>query len=174
MNKVKNNIFYNINLLNEKISHLEKTIQNMDHKFNKMMDIVRSQMIRIKNREEISNDTIFEGLSYNDLSPARAWKYYQNNDIDFIVLDVSRAEFNPEIQLVEMVKVPLEELLENCHEVLNKKTPVLVISEDGCRSTLACELLSNLGYYNLNNVSGGYKYWPEKVDQKNKTITRAS
>jgi rhodanese-related sulfurtransferase len=169
MDKVKNNIFYNINLLNEKITHLEQNLVNMETKFNKMIDIVRSQMIRIKNREEISNDTIVDGLSYNDLTPARAWRYYNNQDIDFIVLDVSRSDYQPEIKFSEVIKIPLEELLEKCSDHLNKKSPVLVISEDGCRSTLACELLSTIGYYNLNNVSGGYKYWPaQSIENENK------
>jgi rhodanese-related sulfurtransferase len=138
------------------------------------MDIARSQMIRIKNREEIANDTIFYGLSYNDLSPARAWKYYNNQDLDFIILDVSQPDHQSEIQFAEVIRIPLEQLLENCGDVLNKKSPILVISEDGCRSTLACEMLSGLGYYNLNNVSGGYKYWPGKAMDLHSSKARAS
>jgi rhodanese-related sulfurtransferase len=174
MNKVKNNIFYNINLLNERISQLENMIETMEIRFNKVIDITRSQLIRIKNHEEIANDTIYYGLSYNDLSPARAWRFYNNKDIDFIILDVSKNDFQEAFHFSEALKIPLEDLHEKCGEYLNKKTPILVICENGCRSTLACELLSALGYYNLNNVSGGHQYWPGKVLEKESKQTRVS
>jgi rhodanese-related sulfurtransferase len=37
---------------------------------------------------------------------------------------------------------------------------VLVISENGTTSILACEFLNQMGFYNINNISGGYKFWP--------------
>ena len=34
------------------------------------------------------------------------------------------------------------------------------MSEDGTNSILACKMLCELGFLNVNNISGGHKYWP--------------
>ena len=44
-------------------------------------------------------------------------------------------------------------------EIQARTTPILIISEDGTKSILACEFLVKRGFYNCNNISGGYKYW---------------
>ena len=57
---------------------------------------------------------------------------------------------------------PLEELNMRYAEIPNRTTPILVISEVGLRSIKASELLVKKGFYNVNNVSGGYRYWPKE------------
>ena len=66
----------------------------------------------------------------------------------------------PKIQLEGSIRIPLEELATRYSELQSKTTPILIISEKGLRSIQACELLVKKGYFNINNISGGYQFWP--------------
>jgi rhodanese-related sulfurtransferase len=168
MEKLHSNIFFNINIINEKISHLEGTIARLEEKLAEQTSIQRSHIIRVKNHEDISDDAIYYGNPYNDLSPHKAYKAYSNKDFNFILIDVSEKDFSANVNFEESIKIPLEELEEKSHIHLDKKIPIFVISEDGIRSILACDLLVELGYYNVTNISGGHRFWPGaryKADQ---------
>jgi rhodanese-related sulfurtransferase len=116
--------------------------------------------MRVKNKEELSDDYLLKGLSYLDLSPEKAFELYNNVDNDFILLDVSRVVFQPFKDLPEAKKIPLEDLVMSTHLLQGRGKSIYIISECGVRSIMACKVLNNLGYYNLNNISGGYKFWP--------------
>lgn len=173
MNKLQNNIFYKFNMVEEKIAKLESTVVSLQEQLNEMVQIQRSHLIRVKNNEFVSDDTIFYGLPYADLSPYRAYITYSRKDFNFIFLDVSDSEFSPSLNFEDVLKIPLENLAESCDEFLNKKVPIMVISEDGTKSIKACEILAGRGYYNISNVSGGYKFWPGARD-KNITDARSA
>ena len=161
MNKLQNNIFYKFNTVEEKIAKLESTVVSLQEQLNEMVQIQRSHLIKVKNNEFVSDDTIFYGLPYEDLSPYRAYVTYSRKDFNFIFLDVSDSEFSPSLNFEDVLKIPLENLAESCDEFLNKKVPIMVISEDGTKSMGACEILAGRGYYNISNVSGGYKFRQE-------------
>ncbi len=166
------NVFEILNLINSRLSHIEKKLNYMEEKLDLSLSIQRNHLIRIKNHEDISDDVILTGRPYNDLSPEKAYQIYQNPDLDYFLLDVSREEYKPERNLKEAIKIPLEELEERCFELVNHTTPILVISEQGVRSIQACELLIKKGYFNINNVSGGYKFWPGfKLKETQKSVS---
>lgn len=132
----------------------------MDGDAGKAFKALQAQMVRIKNGERLPDDFVLNRRTYNDLSPERAMRLYEQKERDFVLLDVSSKSYRPEKELPEALKIPLEELGIRYKELVNKAVSVLIISEDGTRSILACEILNNRGYYNLNNISGGYKFWP--------------
>lgn len=149
-----------IRKLRSKVSELEKQIENLNDKLEHMQNLEKIHMLRVKNGDEVSDDFIIKGSYYHDLSPEKAFEIYNQKDKDFILLDVSADEFQPIADFPEATKIPLEEIVYRTHELPNKATRILVISENGLRSIRACHLLHQLGYYNINNISGGYKYWP--------------
>lgn len=154
-----NNIFAQLQNFEEQIARLEEKILALEQKMAEQVKLERNHLIRVKNREEVSDDFIFYGRSYQDLSPDKAWKLYCDKDFDFIFLDVSHKDYEPVRDIPESVHIPWEELPERFMEIASKTTPILVISEDGTTSVLACEFLVKRGYFNCNNVSGGYKFW---------------
>lgn len=160
MKKLKDNVFYHINSLTKEIETLEAKIFELERKLEKALAIERNHLIRVKNKEDVPDDFIYNGRSYQDLSPERAYKLYKNKDFDFILLDVSSASFSPQERLPEAIHIPWEELESRFLEITQMTTPIFVISEDGVKSVLACEFLVKRGHYNCNNISGGYKYWP--------------
>lgn len=151
-------------MVEEKIKHLENIIVKLTEELETITNINRNHLIRIKNHEYVNDDTIYYGLPYSDLSPRKAFEAYSKNNFNFMLLDVSEPDYKPSLHFEDVLKIPLEDLAEKCEDFLNRKIPILVISEDGLRSIKACELLSKKGFYNLSNVSGGYKFWPGAKD----------
>jgi len=161
MQKLQNNAFYLINSLTGRVASLEAQIFQLRREMDKNFAIQRQHMIRLKNQQEIPDDFLRRGRPYLDLTPEQAWRQYQDPEFDFIFLDVSHREFTPEVARAKTTRhIPLEELADRWHELPQSSTPILVISEDGLRSILACDFFVAKGYYNCSNVSGGWRYWP--------------
>lgn len=163
-------IFQMLEFMNSRLSNIEKNIARMEEKLDFSIMIQRNHLIRIKNGEEIDDQMILMGRPYNDLSPHRAFQIYNNPNLDFILLDVSHRTYSAPVQINGIVKIPLEELNMRFVEIQSKTLPILIISENGLRSIQASELLIKKGFFNINNISGGYEFWPEKT---NSTDTNA-
>ena len=158
--RLQKNVFYTFNKLQDQVKDLQKELHELKEDYDKSMAINRCHMMRIKNGERLADEYILNGKLYNDFSPEQAFDYYNQKDANYILLDVSQKGYQPPEELPEATKIPLEELAVRFKEIVNKAVPILIISEDGVKSILACELLNQLGYYNVNNISGGYKFWP--------------
>ena len=141
------------------IQRLEGRILELEQSLHSMVDVQRNHLIRIKNHEVVPDEFILYGRKYQDLSPERAWKHYCDKNFDFILIDVSSKNYVPAKKLPESIHIPWEDLADRFMEIQTRTTPIFVISEDGTKSILACEFLVKRGFYNCNNISGGYKYW---------------
>ncbi len=141
------------------ISRLEGRILELEVHLEKMIDIERNHLLRVKNQEEISDEFIIQGKCYQDLSPDKAWKLYNRNDFNFILIDVSSVDYRPLKKIPEALHIPWSQFSERFLEIQSRAIPILVICEDGTHSILACEFLVRHGFYNCNNISGGYKFW---------------
>jgi rhodanese-related sulfurtransferase len=153
------NIFGQLEIFEKEIIRLEERIFELESRIQKLIEIERNHLLRIKNKEEVSDDFIQSGRAYHDLSPEKAWKLYRNSNFDFILIDVTSKDYEGFNRLPEAIHLPWEDFSERFLEIQTKTTPLLIISEDGTNSILACEFLVKRGYYNCNNISGGYKHW---------------
>jgi rhodanese-related sulfurtransferase len=143
----------------DEIGHLEGKILALEEKLNRMIQVERDHLIRVKNKEELSDEFIAQGKSYQDLTPEKAWKFYQKEDFNFILIDVSSKDFRPLKRIPEALHLPWEDFRDRFIELQSRTTPIFVICEDGTHSVLACEFLVKHGFFNCNNISGGYKHW---------------
>ena len=159
MPKKVQNVFTQLRVFENQIEFLEGRILELEQKLDRLIEIERNHLIRVKNGEEISDEFISQGLLYQDLSPEKAWKLYSDKDFDFILLDVSASDHRPLGPIPEAIHIPWNEFRDRFTEIQARTTPILVISEDGTSSILACEFLVKHGFFNCNNVSGGYKFW---------------
>ena len=153
------NVFGQLQVFEQDIARLEGKIIELEARIHNLLEIERNHMVRIKNGEHVSDDFIQSGQTYLDLSPEKAWKIYKNPDFDFILIDVSSHDFPDHKRLPQAIHMPWEDFRERFHEISSKTRPVLIISEDGTKSVLACQFLVKQGFYNCNNISGGYEYW---------------
>lgn len=152
--------------LRKRVMQLESQLDQLKSSNEERFQIQKAQIIKIKNNEEVSDEYIFKTQSYLDLSPEKAFEVYNNENSNFILIDVSSNDFDPGITLPEARKVEFDHLEISINQIAGKSTNILVISEDGLKSILACKRLNLLGYYNLTNISGGYAYWPAKKSLK--------
>lgn len=159
MNYRPHNVFSQLQTFEQEISRLEGRILELETRLHKLLEIERNHLIRVKNGEEVSDEFILNGRSYMDLSPEKAWRLYRNPDFDFILLDITSRDFEPVNRLPEALHIPWEEFPDRFMEIQSRTTPILIISEDGTNSVLACEFLVKRGFFNCNNISGGYKFW---------------
>ncbi len=166
--------FQLLEFINNRLTNIEKNIARLDEKIEFSLALQRNHLIKIKNNEEIADSVILFGSPYNDLTPQQAHYIYHDTDRNFILLDVSQEDFTPPFILQNKIKLPLEKLEKQSIDLGSKTTPILVISEKGIRSIKACEILVRRGHYNVNNISGGYAFFPEesKTDQT-QSVTRS-
>lgn len=160
-------IFQMLEFMNTRLSNIEKNINRMEEKLDFSIMLQRNHLIRVKNGEEIDDQTILLGRPYNDLSPHRAFQIYSNPNLDYILLDVSEKTYQTPIQLNGVIRIPLEDLHFRFAELQSKTLPLLIISENGLRSIQASELLVKKGFFNINNISGGYEFWPGRNTEQN-------
>ncbi len=153
------NVFAQLQAFEAQIGHLEERILQLESRIEQMIQVERNHLVRVKNKEEVSDEFIQHGRKYQDLSPEKAWKLYSNKDYDFILIDVTEKNYKPLSVIPEAQRIPWPEFSERFFEIQSKTTPIIIISEDGTNSVLACEFLVSRGYFNCNNVSGGYKHW---------------
>ena len=161
-------IYQMLEFINSRLNNIEKNIGRIDEKLDFSITLQRNHLVRVKNGEEIDDNMILMGRPYNDISPQKAWSIYNNPNVDFIVLDVTNKSFTG-TRLEEALHIPLEELHIRFVEIPSKTIPMLIISENGLRSIQACEMFVKKGFFNINNVSGGYEFWPGKQAQENTT-----
>lgn len=153
------NLFEQLNIFEKQIHSLERKIAELEYQLEERIQEQRHHLLRVKNRQALPDDFILSGKKYLDLSPEKAYELYHDKEFDFILIDVSEEDFTPPIQLPEAIRMPWSNFSADFLQIQNKSTPLLVISEDGTYSVLACNFLAQRGYYNTNNISGGYKYW---------------
>lgn len=152
--------FQMLDFINTRLTNIERNLAKVDEKLDFSVALQRNHLIRVKNGEFIDDNMILMGLPYNDLSPRRALEIYEDKDMDYILLDITSKGYDKPIELEGAIHIPYEELDHRYVEITNKTTPILVISEDGLKSIQACEKLVKRGFFNVNNISGGYKFWP--------------
>lgn len=157
-----------LEFINSRLSNIEKNISKLDEKLDFSIMLQRNHLVRVKNGEDLDDNMILLGRPYNDLSPKQAFQIYNNPDIDYYILDVSSKSYEGS-RVEEAIRIPLEELNIRFVEIPSKSVPVLCISENGLKSIQACELLIKKGFFNINNISGGYQCWPgfEKTTPSN-------
>lgn len=153
------NIFAQLKECQSKIGHLEHRILELEQQLKQMIQVDRNHLVRVKNNEELSDDFIVSGRKYSDLTPEKAWKLYNNLDFDFIFIDVSEGIEKTEKHIPDAHHIPWSSFPERFTEIPSRTTPILIISEDGTNSILACEFLAERGYFNCNNISGGFEHW---------------
>ncbi len=152
-------ILQTLEYINTRLSHIEARVTKLDEKLDLSLALQRNHLIRVKNGKFIDDNMILMGTPYNDINPRQAHLIWNNPDSDFFLLDVTSLSFNKSDRIEDAIHIPLEELPQRYNEIQSRTTPILVISEKGLRSIQAAEILIKRGFYNINNLSGGYEFW---------------
>lgn len=158
--------------IEQKFLELQNKISEVEKKYDFLLEILRSQLVQVKNKDFLSDDTILRHNPYVDLDPKHAYDFYSNDDKIFYLLDVSGHYFEVPSIIEETNHIPYESLHENLDKLPSRNTPILVMSENGTKSIQACSLLNKHGYFMLYNVSGGHKFWPGHIDENQGSVLK--
>ncbi|MDT0643482.1 HesA/MoeB/ThiF family protein [Zunongwangia sp. F363] len=84
-----------------------------------------------------------------------------------ILLDVREAHEQPQLDLPNLVQLPLSKLAENAHR-LNKDDEIRIFCQSGIRSLKALEILKNKGFSNLKSIKGGVNAFYKEIKNEEK------
>src|SRR3954470_4704387 len=122
--KQVHNIFGQLQIFEKEIARLEGRVLELEQKLEKLLEIERNHLIRIKNGEEISDEFILNGRPYQDLTPEKAWRLYKNPDYDFVFLDVTSQDFQVAYRPPEALHIPWEQFADRFYELTTRTTPI--------------------------------------------------
>jgi len=160
-----------IKKLTNKIKQLEQKILKLEQELVKDSAIINTNIIRLKNNYEVNDQAILEKSSYIDITAFKAHEIFQEDDSQFMILDICDSNFERPCQLPGVVNIPFDELSEKLKDIPSKTMPIYILSERGINSIHACEILSKKGFYNTYNVSGGYEKLPRpKIEGLGQTL----
>ncbi|MCM8569097.1 ThiF family adenylyltransferase [Gramella jeungdoensis] len=71
-----------------------------------------------------------------------------------LLVDVRELHETPQIELKNLIRIPLSELEKNM-QLLDKKAEIRLFCQSGIRSMKALKILENKGFHNLKSISGG-------------------
>ncbi|MCG9972914.1 molybdopterin-synthase adenylyltransferase MoeB [Christiangramia crocea] len=117
------------------------TLKNNQHIFS----FKKNKQLKID--EEFFRDH-YQKEDLPEITPAEALKSKH------ILVDVRELHEMPQIELNNLVRLPLSELEENIH-LLNKKDEIRLFCQSGIRSLKALKILKNKGFQNLKSIRGG-------------------
>jgi rhodanese-related sulfurtransferase len=84
------------------------------------------------------------------------------NNEDTLVLDIREPEEFVKSHIDNALNIPLGKLDGQLSSLeKHKKNPVIVICQTGSRSASACKILSNNGFEQVINMSGGMQSWED-------------
>jgi rhodanese-related sulfurtransferase len=84
------------------------------------------------------------------------------NNEDTLVLDIREPEEFVKSHIDNAVNIPLSKLDGQLSSLeKHKKNPVIVVCQTGSRSASACKILSNNGFEQVINMSGGMQSWED-------------
>lgn len=106
-------------------------------------------------------DLIGSALSrFESVSPLGA--VTQMNNADTVVIDVSEINEYQKGHIKEAINAPFGKFDENSQKLLQyKDSPVIVVCQTGMRSTPACKKLTQMGFEQIYNLTGGMQSWKE-------------
>ena len=160
-----------IRTLTSKLEKLEKRVLELEKLLEQEKSIINTNIIRLRNGYELNDQAILDGSKYMDITAYKAYEIFQLDEAQYTVLDIASQDFARPCKIPSLITIPYSELNSRIDDIPTKTIPILVISEDGVNSINACELLSQHGFYNTYNISGGYEKLPTpKIDGLGQTL----
>lgn len=103
-----------------------------------------------------------ENGGFQNVSVDEAKQLLDENKV--VVLDVRTPEEFQEGHIPNATLLPLQEL-ENRLDELDKDESYLIVCRSGNRSAQASEILSNHGFANIYNMTGGMGSWTDDIEK---------
>ncbi len=96
---------------------------------------------------------------YEDMPPLELYQRMADNaDNGYLILDIRDAADYEKGHIPEAVNIPLKELGYRLY-TLDRTKDIIVYCDVGLQSKIACQVLTNAGFKDVYNLTGGLKAW---------------
>jgi hypothetical protein len=160
---MKAKFFQTIRELKTQISSLEVALKKITLSQQNEIDCLKNYLLRLKNDEKFLDEDLIYQRPYRDYSPKMAYEFIQQGNRLFYVIDISPKNYLFHGKIPGSLSATFDQethILFWDEKPAPKNAHLFVISEDGVKSILVCEKLSQLGYIQINHISGGHHFWP--------------
>jgi rhodanese-related sulfurtransferase len=117
----------------------------------------RSLLAQIAGGAQLDREQILEGRLWRDASQADAMALVASGGAR--LLDVRAPQETAGGIIAGAQVIPVGEIESRVREIKKDARPLLIYCASGSRSAAACEFLSEKGFENLLNLTGGYNAW---------------
>lgn len=95
----------------------------------------------------------------------KSWEKAQKADKNSVILDVRTPEEYEEKHIPNSKLINIQESQEFVDEIqkLDKSKPYYVYCKSGGRSTMACNIMEQMGFEDVSNLEGGITEWHGEV-----------
>ena len=127
------------------------------HEVEQKLALMRRILAQMAKGEKLSPEQILEERLYHDIDGRESAKLVAAGNVR--VVDVRTPQETSSGIIAGAQLIPVDQLESRLREIPKDGKPVLVYCAAGSRSAAACEILSQQGYDNLNNLVGGFGTW---------------
>ncbi len=107
--------------------------------------------------EPLTKEMVMQGQLWRDVDPKAAQKMVESGEVR--LLDVRTVQETSLGIIPGALLIPIDQLESRQREVPKDGRTTLIYCAGGGRSSAACQYLSEQGYSNLLNLSGGFNSW---------------
>ena len=118
---------------------------------------LRRIVSRLAAGEKLSAEMVLEGRVWREASIDEGRRMVAGGGLR--ILDVRTPQETARGILPGAVRIPIQEIEQRFEEIPRDGRPTLIYCAGGQRSAAACEFLSQKGYENLFNLTGGFLSW---------------
>ena len=165
-------LFKEIHQLQTKLDKLTNEFNQYKAQSSKELQITREHFLHSRSGIPLKDWNIKDGSGYIDLTPQQAYEIYQNPNSIYTVVDVSEVQSPENFRFDNLIHCPLDQIESRIDELKSLTGVLLIISENGVRSIIACHKLVKNGLYHSLNISGGYEFWPESSNGKSENLEK--
>ncbi len=143
-----------IEKLQQKVQHLTQQVEELQHKHEHYLKILRQQMISFLSGLPIAPASILQGLPYSEISKEEVPSFIQKIP-NLLILDVRTDEGWSQGHIPGAKHVPASQILMRLDELSDKTRPILTICANGNTAVTVAQLLAKDGYLHVFNALGG-------------------
>jgi rhodanese-related sulfurtransferase len=134
-----------------------RRIENLSAEVEHKLARNRSLLAQIASGAALDREQILEGRLWRDSSQADAMALVTSGRAR--ILDVRAPQETASGIIAGAQLIPVGELESRVREIKKDERPLLIYCASGSRSAAACEFLSEKGFENLLNLTGGFNAW---------------
>ena len=140
----------------------KRRAENVSEELKEELATTRALLAQVVAGSPPTPEMVRDGQLWRDADPAEGQRMTEG---DARVVDVRTSQELAMGKIPGALHIPVDEIEERMNELPRDGRATLVYCAGGGRSAAACEFLSQKGYTNLHNLTGGFGAWAGPVER---------